>query len=49
MGNLASFKTYLDDRHAVVGGVETALCALQEKFETFFAGFARTGLRGVAL
>ncbi len=37
MGTLKDFKKYLDGRHAALAQVEEKLCALQEKYETFFA------------
>ena len=41
MGNLKSFIKYLDDRINVISDCEKRLCALQEKYETFFGEVAK--------
>lgn len=37
MGSLSDFKKFLDGRREVLGRAEDALCAMQEKYEAFFA------------
>jgi hypothetical protein len=41
MGNLKGFIKYLDDRIDTIAGVEQRLCALQEKYESFYSEVAR--------
>jgi hypothetical protein len=40
VGRLKDFRSHLQDRHRVVVAVERDLCALQEKYETFFGEIA---------
>lgn len=41
MGRLKDLKGYLDGRRRLVADVESRLCALQSKYESFFAEVAR--------
>jgi DNA repair exonuclease SbcCD ATPase subunit len=41
MGRLKDFLDYLDDRHETISEVESRLCRLQEKYESYFQEVAR--------